>query len=60
MYVVIISLCLTSPKCRAGTIIMNMYLSGFVMKARKQFDVQYLNIYGELFTYYDYCMASDI
>lgn len=26
-----------------------MYLSGFVMKARKEYDVQYPNLYGEIF-----------
>ena len=29
-------------------VITSMYLGGFVMKARKEFDVQYPNLYGEL------------
>ena len=29
-------------------VVTGMYLSGFVMKARKEYDVQYPNLYGEI------------
>jgi len=33
--------------CSVAPVITSMYLSGFVMKARKEYDVQYPNLYGE-------------
>ena len=32
---------------RIGPVIAGMYMMGDVMKARKDFDVQYPNLYGE-------------